>query len=119
MAGHRPWAAIRGAADADPERRRRVAGGRGGGTRVRAHAGRGAPRAFTQEQLAATLNVPQSQISRIEHQADLYLSTIARYIAAMGGRIEIIATFGDTGARVPLALTDLAPTAEVSHSVHA
>ena len=58
--------------------------------------------------------MPQSQISRIEHQADLYVSTLARYIAAMGERIEIIATFGDTGTRVPLALTDLAPTAEMS-----
>jgi transcriptional regulator with XRE-family HTH domain len=76
-------------------------------------------RAFTQEQLAASLDVPQSQVSRIEHQADLYVSTLVRYIAAMGGRIEIFATFSDTDIRVPLALTDLAPAAEARQPVHA
>lgn len=62
-------------------------------------------RAFTQAQLARSLNVSQAQVSRIEHQSDLYLSTLESYIEAMGGRLELVATFGDT--RVPLTLGEL------------
>lgn len=56
-------------------------------------------------QLAEALDVPQSQISRIEHQAELYISTLARYLEAMGGHLELVGVFGDE--RVPLALGDL------------
>ena len=63
-------------------------------------------KAFTQAQLAETLNVPQSQISRIEHQTELYISTLARYLEAMGGHLELVGVFGDQ--RIPLAVGDLA-----------
>jgi transcriptional regulator with XRE-family HTH domain len=62
-------------------------------------------RAFTQAQLAKSLGVSQAQVSRIEHQSDLYLSTLESYIEAMGGRLELVATFADI--RVTLALADL------------
>jgi ribosome-binding protein aMBF1 (putative translation factor) len=65
---------------------------------------------YTQAQLAATLNVPQSQISRIEHQAELYISTLARYLEAMGGHLELIGVFDNQ--RVLLSLGDLTPTEE-------
>ena len=42
-------------------------------------------RAYTQAQLAKALNVSQAQVSRIEHQTDLYLSTLQNYLEAMGG----------------------------------
>ena len=110
MAGHRPWKEIRGAADRDPERRRRVEASRHEAEDEQAAyeqslAELRRARAFTQAQLAEALDVPQSQISRIEHQAELYISTLARYLEAMGGRLELIGVFGDQ--RAPLTLGDL------------
>ncbi len=72
-------------------------------------------RAYTQEQLAAALDVPQSQVSRIERQADLYVSTLARYLEAMGGRLELVGVFDDR--RVSLALGDLTRPVEQAEDV--
>jgi len=52
-------------------------------------------RELTQVQLARALSVPQSTISKMEHRADLYLSTLRSYIEAMGGNLEIRAVFPD------------------------
>jgi ribosome-binding protein aMBF1 (putative translation factor) len=117
MAGHRPWRDIRGDADRDPERRRSVAKARREAEEEqRAYeqtlAELRRARAYTQDQLAATLDVPQSQVSRIERQADLYVSTLARYLEAMGGRLELVGVFDDR--RVPLTLADLTRPAEES-----
>ena len=67
-------------------------------------------RALTQAQLANALNVSQAQVSRIEHQSDLYLSTLESYIAAMGGSLELVAVFDNT--RVVLTLSELADTSQ-------
>ena len=63
-------------------------------------------RNLTQVQLARALEVSQAQVSRIEGQTDLYLSTLASYIEAMGGRLELAAVFDDTAERVPLVIDD-------------
>lgn len=110
MAGHRPWREIRGDADRDPERRRRVQAARreAEGEQVayeQSLAELRRARAFTQAQLAESLGVPQSQVSRLERQAELYVSTLARYLEAMGGRLELWGVFEDR--RVPLSLGDL------------
>lgn len=52
-----------------------------------------AARALTQENLANTLGVRQSEISKIEKRTDVYLSTLASYIRAMGGELELRAVF--------------------------
>ena len=52
-----------------------------------------AARALTQESLANVLGVRQSEISKIERRTDVYLSTLADYIKAMGGELEIRAVF--------------------------
>lgn len=62
-------------------------------------------RSFTQTQLAAALEVSQAQVSRIERQADLYLSTLRSYLEAMGGRLELVATFED-GPPVALSIDE-------------
>ena len=67
-------------------------------------------RALTQAQLASALNVSQAQVSHVEHQADLYLSTLESYVAAMGGSLELVAVFDDT--RVVLTLSELADTSQ-------
>lgn len=63
-------------------------------------------RALTQNQLSKTLGVTQAQVSRIEHQTDLYLSTLAGYLDAMGGHLELVGVFPD--GRVALSLGDVA-----------
>jgi len=63
-------------------------------------------RRLTQVQLAETMGTAQGDVSRIERQGDLYLSTLARYVSAMGGRLELTARFDD-GERVELAIGDV------------
>jgi transcriptional regulator with XRE-family HTH domain len=50
-------------------------------------------RGITQIQLAKALEVSQPNVSRIEQEDDVYLSTLARYVAALGGHLELRAVF--------------------------
>jgi transcriptional regulator with XRE-family HTH domain len=49
----------------------------------------------TQVELAGALGVTQANVSRIEHQDDLYLSTLREYVEALGGRLQVAAIFDD------------------------
>ena len=60
-------------------------------------------RSLTQVAVAAQLGVAQGEVSRIEHQADLLLSTLARYIDGMDGAVSLLVRFGD-GETVELRL---------------
>jgi transcriptional regulator with XRE-family HTH domain len=55
---------------------------------------------MTQQQLAHTLNVDQSAISKLERRTDMYVSTLERFIEAMGGRLEIRAIFPAGSVRI-------------------
>jgi DNA-binding XRE family transcriptional regulator len=57
-------------------------------------------RQLTQAKLAQSLGVNQSEVSRIEHRTDLYLSTLSEYVEALGGRLEIRAVFPDKEVRI-------------------
>ena len=57
-------------------------------------------RQMTQAGLAETLGVNQGEVSKIEHRTDLYLSTLAGYIEALGGKLEIRAVFPDREMRI-------------------
>ena len=48
---------------------------------------------ITQEDMAAKLNTKQANISRTERRRDMKLSTLKRYIEAMGGELDIVAKF--------------------------
>ena len=52
-------------------------------------------RGVSQATMAESLAVSQPNISRIEREDDVYLSTLARYVQALGGRIEVVAVFPD------------------------
>lgn len=54
-------------------------------------------REYSQVTLAEILSMNQGDLSKFERRTDAYLSTIRRYIEAMGGTLELIATFPDTG----------------------
>lgn len=52
-------------------------------------------RKATQASLAAMLGMTQANVSRIENADNLYLSTLADYVAGLGGHLEINAVFDD------------------------
>lgn len=50
---------------------------------------------FTQSTLAESLGVGQAEISKIENRTDIFISTLKRFLEAMGGELEIRAKFPD------------------------
>jgi transcriptional regulator with XRE-family HTH domain len=105
MSGHRSWSDDRKARLADPEIARRAAGARAELDRLELEYQRTLSqlrraRRLTQNQLAAALGVSQAQVSRIENQADLYLSTLRSYVEAMGGELHLRAVFPDGQAAI-------------------
>jgi DNA-binding XRE family transcriptional regulator len=42
-----------------------------------------------QEEVATALNIKQPSVSKIEKQADMYLSTLRSYVEAIGGKLEL------------------------------
>lgn len=57
-------------------------------------------RDLTQQEVAETLKIEQAAVSKMEKQADMYISTLRRMIAAMGGNLEIIARFPEGSVRI-------------------
>jgi transcriptional regulator with XRE-family HTH domain len=49
----------------------------------------------TQVELATALDTSQGQISRIEHQSDLLLSTLRAYLTALGVDAQIVVEVGE------------------------
>ena len=47
----------------------------------------------TQGEMAQTLGVRQDTISRLEQRSDMLLSTMRRYVQAMGGQLDLVASF--------------------------
>lgn len=43
-----------------------------------------------QADIAATLKVKQPTVSKIERQADMYLSTLRNYVEAIGGELDLV-----------------------------
>lgn len=50
---------------------------------------------LSQEEMAGRLDTQQAQISRLERRNDLLVSTLRRYVDALGGQLEIRAIFPD------------------------
>jgi transcriptional regulator with XRE-family HTH domain len=59
----------------------------------------------TQKDLAARLGVGQDTVSRIERRSDILLSTLRRYVEAMGGELQLVARFPN---RAPLLIEHIA-----------
>ncbi len=53
-------------------------------------------RKVTQKEIAECLRIDQGNVSRIEQRTDLMLSTLRKYIVAMGGDLQIVAVFPDS-----------------------
>jgi len=50
-------------------------------------------RALSQEETAEVLGLNQATISKMERRTDMYLSSLRRFVEAMGGELEITASF--------------------------
>lgn len=50
---------------------------------------------LTQEELARKLELGQGSVSKIENAADMYLTTLRKYVEALGGELELTASFPD------------------------
>jgi DNA-binding transcriptional regulator YiaG len=57
-------------------------------------------RKLTQQQIAKNLKIKQASVSKMESQTDMYLSTMRKYIEAMGGELEIVAKFPEGNIKV-------------------
>lgn len=59
-------------------------------------------RALSQEELAEVLGLNQATISKLERRTDMYLSSLRRFVEAMGGELEITASFPEGRVRIRL-----------------
>jgi hypothetical protein len=50
---------------------------------------------LTQTKLAEELQIAQGDVSRLERRTDMYVSTLAGYLHAVGAELEIRAIFPD------------------------
>ena len=64
---------------------------------------------LTQEQLADALDMAQSNLSKLENRADMHVSTLRRYVEALGGTLHIIAALPN---KPPVELSALSGTTE-------
>jgi predicted transcriptional regulator len=55
---------------------------------------------LSQEELGQTLQINQGSVAKIEKRADMYVSTLRRFIEAMGGELEIVAKFADHSVKI-------------------
>jgi DNA mismatch endonuclease, patch repair protein len=58
----------------------------------------------TQVRVARKMKVGQDSVSRVEKRADMLISTLRGYVKAMGGELDLVASFPD---RPPVRLKDL------------
>lgn len=50
---------------------------------------------LTQEQVAEAMKLNQGAVSKMEHQNDIYVSTLRKFVTAMGGQLKLVASFPD------------------------
>ncbi|MDX2042095.1 MAG: helix-turn-helix transcriptional regulator [Acidobacteriota bacterium] len=50
---------------------------------------------LTQEQVAEAMQMNQGVVSKMEHQSDIYVSTLRKFVAALGGHLKLVASFPD------------------------
>ncbi|SRR5487761_583508 len=102
MSGHKPFRTLADQVTATSEGRERVEAYRRLMDAVLTLQRLREERGLTQVDVARALDVTQGNISRLERSDDLYLSTLSRYVAALGGHLELTAVFPDQV--VPLEL---------------
>ena len=59
-------------------------------------------RSLIQQQLATQLDMTQSELSRLERRDNLMISTLAKFIAATGGQLRVVAVYDDIEVDIDL-----------------
>lgn len=57
----------------------------------------------SQVEVAHAAEMAQSELSRIEHREDYRVSTLRRVVEALGGELELVASFGNRRIRLRAA----------------
>lgn len=57
-------------------------------------------RQLSQEALATILEVSQGSVAKMEKRTDIYISSLRRFVEAMGGELEVTAKFPDHSIRI-------------------
>ncbi len=57
-------------------------------------------RELSQEAVAAVLEVGQPAIAKLERRRDMHVSSLRRYVEALGGELELRAKFGDVSVSI-------------------
>ena len=57
---------------------------------------------FSQQDVAATLDVGQPAVARLERRADMRIGSLLRYVEALGGELELTARFGARRVRIDI-----------------
>lgn len=65
-----------------------------------------------QADIAAALKIRQPSVSKIERQADMYLSTLRNYVEAIGGELELVVHLPSRPALHLQHLGDIVPSAK-------
>lgn len=60
---------------------------------------------LAQREIATAMGVSVARISQIEHGEVTSFDVIARYVEALGGRLDLVADFGDRTVRLPVSDT--------------
>lgn len=107
MSGRRKWSEIRAGID-DPECRARVDEEKRVMGAVMTLFEMREQRGASQEDLARVWATSQPNVSKIERQDDLFVSTVQRYVEALGGRLEMHAVFPDQTVRLHVGATESA-----------
>jgi transcriptional regulator with XRE-family HTH domain len=68
-----------------------------------------------QADVAAALNVRQPSVSKIEQQADMYLSTLRSYVEAVGGKLELTVKLPARSSFILRNLGDVSARGEAPH----
>ena len=57
-------------------------------------------RRLTQKQMAETMHIDQSRVSKIERRTDVYVSNLRNFVCALGGELELVARFPDGRVKI-------------------
>jgi transcriptional regulator with XRE-family HTH domain len=60
---------------------------------------------LAQRDIAVAMSVSIARVSQIEHGEVTSFEVIARYVEALGGRLDLVADFGDRTVRLPVSNT--------------
>lgn len=62
---------------------------------------------LTQVQVSRALDIPQSNVSRLERSSDMLLSTLRSYVEAVGGKLNLVVELPDKQPIILEGLGDL------------